>query len=319
MHHFNQATILTIVLFQHGVNVDSFTSATLRSKSTLLLKNLPPGSTHATIKSLLPEACITRRIVVSPTGTLALFQIVDESRVTQALKALAYRKLGNSVLFVERAPANVWASDFANMQDDSQAKDPVEVKSSESRTPSSDPASNDARTLFVAGLPPSISPAAFKSLFQELPGFTYAHCTRSSHKTDGANKGTTLGFIGFSSLKDAENAKAAMSGHVVDGHVLQVQNSRASHHENQVDAPLQSTSQQSSKILIKNLPFEVSRKDLMKIVGWVKETALKSGKPKADQANWCRKCIWKCAVLATTKKCTGTISWICVCPVRNIL
>lgn len=211
---------------------------------------------------------------MSPTGTLALFQIVDESRVSQALKALAYRKLGNSVLFVERAPANVWANDFADMQDDSQAKETAEVKSAASHTPTADPVLNDAKTLFVAGLPSSISPAAFKSLFQDLPGFTYAHCTRSSLKSDSVNKGTTLGFIGFSSLKDAENAKAAMSGHVVDGHVLQIQDSRASHRENQVDAPLQSTSQQSSKILIKNLPFEVNRKDLMKIVGWVEETAL---------------------------------------------
>jgi multiple RNA-binding domain-containing protein 1 len=223
-----------------------------------LLKNLPAGSTVATIQSLLESVNGTVRILVPPSGTLALVELGDPATATKAATSLAYRKLGNSVIYVERAPSSLW-KDLGNSYDTSRT-DTLDLPSSRSgATPSE--SNTQSHSLFVTKLPPTTSAATLKSLFQSLPGFTYANLIHRPTNGDTSRGGPLSGFVGFASSEDAERAKKAMNGHVVDGHMLSIAESKSVPRDASLDAK-----QSSGKLLIKNLPFETNKQELRDVL-----------------------------------------------------
>lgn len=200
------------------------------------------------------------RILVPPAGTLALVELGDPATATKAATSLAYRKLGNSVIYVERAPSGLW-KDLGKPYDIQKPDTPDMPRDQSSGTPSE--SDSQSHSLFVTKLPPNTSAATFKSLFQNLPGFAYANLLHRQTVGDTSRAGPPSGFVGFSSHEDAQRAKKIMNGHVLDGHMVSVSESKGAPR----DAPLEAK-QNSGKLLIKNLPFETNKQELREVLGY---------------------------------------------------
>ncbi|KAF9006970.1 hypothetical protein BDQ17DRAFT_1351180 [Cyathus striatus] len=84
----------------HGVNLSSF-SVKARSDTTILVKNIPYGTTEAQIRELFePHGALTR-VIVPPTGTIA---VVDFERSEDAREGFKR----NSVVYLEKGPLSIW-------------------------------------------------------------------------------------------------------------------------------------------------------------------------------------------------------------------
>lgn len=204
-------------------------------------------------------------MLVPPAGTIAVVEFDEPSKAKQALQSLAYRRLGNSVIYVQKAPAAIWNTDGVPTK--SIASEPLTPVAPASNAQAVVPRKNTV--LFVANLPLATTTAELRTVFQVFKGLDYAKITipENPMTVENANtrqKGHPIGFVGFKSPEDADRARTSMDGHILGGNVLSVQFAKSKVEEDlAMDVP---TSVSSSKLLIKNLPFETNRKELLSVV-----------------------------------------------------
>lgn len=194
-----------------------------------------------------------------PSATLAFIDFDDVTSAKNAQRALSYQKLGNSVIYVERMPASLWgdkplnapqseAVDFQSNSDTAATASP----SAESETPSD--------TLFVQNISFATTADLFERLFRSLPGFSYARLQ--------SKKG--FGFLGFKSVEHAQSAKTKMDGALLDGRPLKLHFSNKSAEQQEEEEALaggkgEKGKKYSTKLVVKNVPFEASAKDLRQL------------------------------------------------------
>lgn len=79
--------------------------------------------------------------------------------------------------------------------------------------------SDDARKLFVAGLPDSVTDAALRNLFSES-GANPDELSMPRDRATGRPRG--FAFVRFASAEEAERARASLDGRIVDGRSISV-------------------------------------------------------------------------------------------------
>jgi len=129
----------------------------------------------------------------------------------------------------------------------------------------------DTSTLFVRNLNFSTTSARLTEVFKPLDGFMSA---RVNTKTDPKKPGQVLsmgfGFLEFRSKAQAQAALAAMDGYNLDNHKLII---KASHRgvdaaeERRKEDKAKKLAGMRTKIIVKNLPFEATKKDIRSLLG----------------------------------------------------
>lgn len=252
----------------NGINLDAFKS-TERGETAILVKNFAYGTQVDELKRLFEPHGNVLRVLMPPAATIAIVEFEISEHARSAFKSLAYRKFKDSVLFLEKAPklllegVNSNTNIKENILSTSNRVTPsttdlLEVETTQQMTLTS--------TLFVKNLSFLTTTDRFREVFKPLDGFISA---KIKMKTDTKRPGEFLsmgfGFLEFSSEQHAQAAQAAMDGYKLDGHELLI---RASHKA--VDAAEQRRKEDEvkklagrrTKIIIKNLPFEISKKDI---------------------------------------------------------
>lgn len=218
------------------------------------------------MRSLLSSFENVRRILVPPAGTVALIDCGSPDTATKIASSLAYRKLGNSVIYVERAPAQVWKDvEYTDNVQNTVASQDSRHLALDRTSPSAAEPTAFTCTLFVTRLPPNSSTATFKGLFQDLPGFTHVKLLHN-RSTDTKPLPFLSGFVTFTSSDHAQRAKKAMNGHVIDGQTLLITEAKGAAEQRNISP---SPRKQSTKILVKNLPFETKKEELRQIIRYV--------------------------------------------------
>lgn len=195
----------------------------------------------------------------------------DALGAAAAWRALAYKQFGSSVLYLEKAPAAIWSSDKverpATQPHPSQPAAPAQTRPGSAIDESDDPSVAGA-TLFVKNLNFATTTPRLQAAFESVPEFAFA---RVQTKSDPARPGQTLsmgfGFVGFRTVEAAKSARTARQGFVLDGHALDLR--FAQRNADQVDASgsRNKASSTSTKLLVKNIPFEATRADLRQLFG----------------------------------------------------
>ncbi|GAA6062934.1 hypothetical protein JCM10212_005947 [Sporobolomyces blumeae] len=250
-------------LENEGVNVDAFGKPGPRSATCILLKNLPYGSTESSLRALLAPFGQPNRILVPPSGTIAIVDMPDAQSASEAWRALLYKQFGGSVLYLEKAPSAIW-SDAASS---ASTADPTPVvRAPETATASSTEDVAPGATLFVKNLNFVTTSARLEATFGHLDGFKFA---RVQTKPDPSQPKKTLsmgyGFIGFGSPADATRAKAALDRQVVDGHQLDVRFAQRGSSQAMPESRKSRADETTTKVLVKNVPFEATRKELRQL------------------------------------------------------
>jgi multiple RNA-binding domain-containing protein 1 len=255
-----ETTILTKTksyLVEHGVNLVSLTSSTKqRSETVIIAKNFPCGTTQDELLHLFGGTEIIKHILLPPAGTIAFLEFFDAGEARLAFKRLAYRRFKDVPLYLEKAPHGIFVVEPAQKLGGVQAKTAsTDLLAAEDDEPGS--------TLYVKNLDFSTTQGGLTAAFQHFPGFRIASLkTKTNAKGDRLSMG--FGFISFASKMSAQGAMNA--GVVLDGRKLELKFARQGS-EVEIQAGKGSRGAGRKKIVVKNLGFNVNKRDLRELFG----------------------------------------------------
>ena len=257
----------------NGVNLEAFKSKQ-RGDTAILVKNFAYGTKLDELQKLFESFGRVRRMLMPPSGTLAIVEFEQMDHARSAFSNLAYRKFKESILFLEKAPKDLFTIEDSTQSVNGVGRDIARgVKQSATdllaNTQQQQFASN--ATLFVRNLNFLTTSERLREVCKPLDGFLSA---RVKTKPDPKNAGQLLsmgfGFVEFRTKEQAQAAMAAMNGYNLDNHELLI---RASHkgadaaEERRREDNARKVAGRRTKIVIKNLPFETSKKDVRSLFG----------------------------------------------------
>lgn len=253
-------------LESHGVILSAF-SGRGRSETIILVKNIPYGTAAEQLREMFGVHGELQRVLVPPAGTLAVIEFVHADEARKAFRAIAYRRLGNSVIYLEKGPLGMFQPTAATSEVTNGVA-PIAIEESDA----GDDANVDitsGKTLFVKNLAFATSSERFTQAFRHLPDFAFARLqTKPDPKRSGSRLSMGFGFVGFRSAEAARKALKGMHGYVFDGHSLTVKFAGRGAEE-QEEKKGGREKAKTTKMLVKNVPFEATRKDIQALFRYV--------------------------------------------------
>ena len=255
----------------NNVDLEAFKNKE-RGDTAILVKNFSYGTTVEDLRKLFETHGNITKLLMPPSGTIAIIEFEQAPQAKSAFGALAYRKFKDSILFLEKAPKNIFTSTssptYIQAGGTTQSVKPSAIELIEN-TSTESPV--DSSILFVKNLNFVTSTKRMREVFLPLDGFMSARVkTKPDPKKPGEVLSMGFGFVEFQSKHQAQAALAAMNGYKLDGHELVI---KASHkalnaaEERRKDDQAKKIAGRRTKIIIKNLPFEVSKKNVRSLFG----------------------------------------------------
>lgn len=251
-----------------------------RDNRVILVKNFPYGTTVEELGDLFLPFGKLERFLMPPAGTIAIVQYRDVTAARAAFTKLAYKRFKDGVIYLELGPKDCFTRDAHSDETlDSQStegeKDVKEIEPSshdlmEAKASTTadadvvdDPLDGPTVSIFIKNLNFSTTSQQLTDLFRSFTGFVVAQVKT---KPDPKNKDRTLSMgFGFAEFRTKEQALAVISavdGTVLNGHRLQL---KISHRAGASSSGSKSRSSKTGKIIVKNLPFEATRKDIFEL------------------------------------------------------
>jgi multiple RNA-binding domain-containing protein 1 len=244
---------------QHGVDLEAFKNSS-KGDLAILVKNVPHSVTPEELRKTFEDHGTVTKFLMPPTGMTAIVEFSNVAEAKTAFGALSYRKMKDSILYLEKAPKDLFKEGFVSTVPQPVASDKPAAKLSATdlleEAPEED-AANTA-TLYVRNLNFSTTTERLTETFKPLSGFRSARVkTKVDPKRGVLSMG--FGFVEFDSPETATAALRTLDGHDLEGHKLQIKASHkgadAAEERRKEDNAKKAA---STKILIKNLPFEAS-------------------------------------------------------------
>ncbi|MCJ1479230.1 Multiple RNA-binding domain-containing protein 1 [Lambiella insularis] len=248
-----------------GINLNAFKRQDF-SDTAILVKNFSFGTNAEELREVFEAYGNVKRILLPPAATIAIIEMEQAVQARSAFKAVAYRKFKDSILFLEKAPKEVFEAgdntsveltDICGTSTKILATDILESQEADT---------SSTTTLFVRNLNFSTTTEQLNEVFTPLDGFLSARVkTRTEAKRPGQILSMGFGFLEFRSKAQAQAALAAMNGYKLHGHDLVL---KASHkaidaaEKRRKEDNAKKTAGRKTKIIVKNLPFEASKKDV---------------------------------------------------------
>ncbi|KAJ5503574.1 Nucleotide-binding alpha-beta plait [Penicillium fimorum] len=255
----------------NGVNIDAFKQRE-RGNTAILVKNFSYGVTSAELRSLFDPYGKIIRLLMPPSGTIAIVEFAQPDEAQKAFKGMAYRKMGDSILFLEKAPKNLFDGSAVPhaLAPETRGKD--QGFSTADTFAADEPDDIVATTtLFVKNLNFSTTNEKFLEVFRALDGFITGRIkTKPDPKRPGQTLSMGFAFADFKTKGQAQAAMTAMNGYKLDQHELLI---RASHkgkdaaEERRREDTAKKVAARRTKIIIKNLPFQTTKKDIRSLFG----------------------------------------------------
>ena len=246
----------------NGVNLDAF-KRKKRGDTAILVKNFSYGTKNGELKELFETYGRISKFLMPPSGTMAIVEFSQADEARSAFSSLAYRKFKDSILFLEKAPNELFGT-TGDQEDQSTAS--KKSTATELLESGEDRDAVNTSTLFIRNINFTTSTDRLRETFQSMEGFTSAKVKmKPDPKRQGQFLSMGFGFLEFRSKDDAQAALAAMDGYRLDGHELLI---RASHKSTDAAQEIRKKDHvrkaagRNTKIIIKNLPFEASKKEV---------------------------------------------------------
>ncbi|ROT42270.1 RNA-binding domain-containing protein [Sodiomyces alkalinus F11] len=261
----------------NGVDLNAFKSHK-RGDTCILVKNFPHGTTIEELRNMFEEHGTVLQVLMPPSGTIAIVQYAQPAQGRAAFKKLAYRRIKDSVLFLEKGPIDLFKNDHVpqvNQPEDKQQQpsgiQKLSVTELLERGGDDEEEEAESHSVFVGNLNFSTRSGGLVEKFGGLEGFVSAQVkTKTDPKRPGQVLSMGFGFVEFRTKEQAQAAVKAMNGFVLDGHALAVKAShrgRDAAEERRREDATKKKAGQRTKIIIKNLPFEATKKDIRSLFG----------------------------------------------------
>ena len=254
-----------------GIVLDSLSPRVPRSQTTILVKNIPYGTTMNTLTDLFNPHGKLARILLPPAGTLGVVEFENNMDAGRAFKALSYRRLGNAVLYLEKGPVGMFqrppVTNGVQRSDAKLLANRVASAAKEALEANDEAGS----TLFLKNLSFATTTERLSTVLAALPDFCFARVqTKPDPKRPGERLSLGYGFVGFKTRESANKAMGGLEGFEVDGKALEVKFAQRGVEEKEGKGIHEMKGKtKSTKVLVKNLPFEASKKDVRELFRFV--------------------------------------------------
>ena len=273
----------------NGVHLDTFKSRE-RDASVILVKSLSYGTTRDELRSKFQEYGTVIRVLMPPSGTIAIVQFADAASGKSVMAKLNGKQFKGSHFMMSLGPKDAFA----------RAPDPPTAPTGTSLGDAGTTAGGDGPTgasqlpvgaemkidgepingdemeveesssLYVKNLHFSTTTDELASAFRNLDGFVSA---KVMVKPDAKNAGNVLsmgfGFVQFRTKAQALGAAKSMDGQRLAGHELGVKLSQrkmdAAEEKRRTEAARKKANQRT-KLIVKNLAFEATKKDVRSLL-----------------------------------------------------
>ncbi|KAH8813228.1 hypothetical protein F5884DRAFT_699126 [Xylogone sp. PMI_703] len=255
----------------NGVDLNAFKKRE-RGDTAILVKNFPYGMTLEELRKMFEEFGSVLRVLMPPSGTIAIVEFAQPTHARAAFASLAYRRLKDSVLFLEKAPKDLFTTAVSTaVQATATDKGPNAKLSVSDLLGKEADEPVDTSTLYVRNLNFATTTERLNDIFRPLNGFISARVnTKKDPKKPGQVLSMGFGFVEFRTKDQAQAALKAMDGYNLDNHKLVI---KASHRgvdaaeERRKEDTAKKLASRRTKIIIKNLPFEATKKDVRSLFG----------------------------------------------------
>ncbi|XP_060803554.1 probable RNA-binding protein 19 [Amyelois transitella] len=272
----------------NGVYLDAFNKpATKRSKTCIIVKNLPANTDKDEIRALFEKHGQIARFLMPKHGITALVDFIEPFEAKKSFSKLAYSQFKTAPLYLEWAPENVFVKSKEKTTPNTETNASLEIDAKsqmvtedqketstvnknelESEILEEDEAPENDTTLFVKNLNFVTTDDRLKEHFSSC-GKVYS--ATIAKKKDPKNPGQFLsmgyGFVQYYKKQGANEALKALQSSSLDGKTLELKRSERAN-TNEVKTSKKSTSataQNGTKILVRNVPFQANRNELHEI------------------------------------------------------
>ncbi|CAG8450668.1 5473_t:CDS:10, partial [Scutellospora calospora] len=247
----------------------------IQETKAFLEMNISFGVTKDELQQLFGWYGEIGRLIIPPAQTIALIEFLNPSDARNAFTNLAYKKFKRVPLYLEKAPIDVFKSenDVNSKQSENDAKqvlsstDIIETTINDDE----DETSDVTATLFVKNLNFDTTEEELKKIFKNTSGMKSAKIKiKNDPKNPGKKLSMGFGFVEYDNMKNAKNALKAMQGHMLDGHALQLKFSNRgldTVQRKRKEDEITKKKQESTKIIVKNVAFETTKKELKELFG----------------------------------------------------
>ncbi|CAO3589221.1 unnamed protein product [Absidia cylindrospora] len=257
----------------HGIVLDSFGKKE-RSETVILVKNIPYGTTEDELRGLFGKFGELGRVLIPPAKTMAVVEFLEPSEGRRAFQSLAYRRFKDSLIYLEKAPVGIFKDATAGATLNKKKADADTAAGGTSAdildlktTTANDEDENLAAvaTLFVKNLNFETTPEGLRKVFSGVEGYRSSRINVKPNKTEGGKPlSMGFGFVEFNNKTNAQKAMTALQGYKLDGHSLQL---KFSHHEANNKKSIKADKVETTKLVVRNIPFEANIKDLRELFG----------------------------------------------------
>ncbi|XP_030847248.1 probable RNA-binding protein 19 [Strongylocentrotus purpuratus] len=268
-------------LLDNGVLLDSFSqAAAARSKSVFLVKNLPASTTPEELREVFSQHGMLGRVLMPPAGVTSIVEFLEPTEARAAFYQLAYTKFKHVPLYLEWAPMDVFGTSIKSLEKTPAVEETKEEKKEEleevkKEEPQEESESDDEHqvqegsVLFVKNLNFSTDESILKKAFKKCGSIRNVTIAR---KKDTKNQGELLsmgyGFIEFEKPEWAQKALKEYQHVEVEGHNVELKISNRSTVQTQQSSSRKkqkAKKQMSTKILVRNIPFEASSREIREL------------------------------------------------------
>ncbi|XP_014413974.2 probable RNA-binding protein 19 [Camelus ferus] len=283
-------------LIDNGVSLDSFSQAAAeRSKTVILVKNLPAGTLAAELQETFGRFGSLGRVLLPEGGVTAIVEFLEPLEARRAFRHLAYSKFHHIPLYLEWAPVGVFSSpapqkkepqDTLAEPDKQDTTEPeTDCKTPEGEKPKEGEADNVSAkmeeeeeeedeeeeslpgcTLFIKNLNFSTTEETLKAVFSKVGLVKSCSISKKKNKA-GALLSMGFGFVEYRKPEQAQKALRQLQGHDVDGHKLEVRISERATKPAPTSARKKQIprKQTTSKILVRNIPFQADSREIREL------------------------------------------------------
>ncbi|KAL1132504.1 hypothetical protein AAG570_010459 [Ranatra chinensis] len=257
-------------LEENGVKLDVFNQqVNKRSKTTILIKNLPAMTTASEIRDIFAKFGELGRVVLPPYGITGIVEFLEPSEARAAFTRLAYSKFKHTPLYLEWAPENTLSGVEVNkIKVEENQNDESEDKKEKLENEEEDIEPEPDTTLFVKNLNFSTNEEAVKEHFSGCGKIANVSIGR---KKDPANPGKLMsmgyGFVQFYLKSSLNDALKRLQGSNLDGHSIELKRSNRTLQTDVVNTR-KSTNvklQTGTKILVRNIPFQATEREIREL------------------------------------------------------
>lgn len=264
---------------ENGIDMEALVSANgkeaERSKTSILVKNLPFDTRVEELAKLFQMGDETVKILLPPSRTIALIEYGHHSDAKKAFKRLAYRRFKHVPIYLEWAPlaskTNATENSETNTSTTLSAPNAKDAVGDSMEDVDADGFDGAISTIYVKNLNFKTAEETLRQVFEKNVGMVRS--VRIPQKVAPAKSGEEpqllsmgYGFVELESEASARKAVQMLQGKLVEGHNWEVtisSNSQKSTGKSKLTPP----SKNPTKLIVRNVPFQANRSEILKLFG----------------------------------------------------